>query len=202
MARSTALDAAAKRKQILQAAILRFARQSYEDTTLRAIAADVDVDVAHVHRSFGSKENLLMAAVLATAQPQRFRSETRQGFVTKLVDEIFERDTGRADEEVGSLDIFMRSLTSREAAHVMHDGLLTELIVPFAEMLDPPSTQRAALMVAVLVGIGVLRDVLGIEPLREKGDGELRRLIIEMLEQLIGDDPPVTKHEAGRSGDA
>lgn len=193
MARSTVLAAAAKKEQILQAAILRFARQSYEDATLRAIAADVGVDVAHVHRSFGSKESLLMAAVLATAQPERFRGESRQGFVTKLVDEVFERDAARPHEEVGPLDIFLRSLTSREASRVMHDGLLTELIVPFAEMMDPPSTQRAALMVAVLVGIGVLKEVLAIEPLREKGDGELRKLTIEMLEQLIGDEPSVSR---------
>lgn len=193
MARSTALAAAAKKEQILQAAILQFARQSYEDTTLRAIAADVGVDVAHVHRSFGSKERLLMEAVLATAQPERFRADSRQGFVTKLVDEVFEREAARAHEEVGPLDIFMRSLTSREASQVLHDGLLAELIVPFAEMMDPPSTRRAALMVAVLVGIGVLREVLAIEPLRDKGEGELRRLTIEILQHLIGDDPSVTE---------
>lgn len=192
MARSTALAAAAKREQILQAAILRFARHSYEDTTLRAIAADVGVDVAHVHRSFGSKESLLMAAVLATAQPERLRSESRQGFVARLVDEVFGRGAARAHEEVGPLDIFMRSLTSREASHVMHDGLLTELILPFAEMMDPPSTRRAALMVAVLVGIGVLKEVLAIEPLLEKGDGELRQLTIEVLEHLIGKDAPAS----------
>ena len=192
MARSTALAAAAKREQILQAAILRFARHSYEDTTLRAIAADVGVDVAHVHRSFGSKESLLMAAVLATAQPERLRSESRQGFVARLVDEVFGRGAARAHEEVGPLDIFMRSLTSREASHVMHDGLLTELILPFAEMMDPPSTRRAALMVAVLVGIGVLKEVLAIEPLLEKGDGELRQLTIEVLEHLISKDAPAS----------
>ena len=44
MARSTAREAAAKREQILEAAIRRFAHYSYEDASLRAIAADVGVD--------------------------------------------------------------------------------------------------------------------------------------------------------------
>ena len=188
MARSTALIAAAKREQILEAAILRFARQSYEDTTLRSIAADVGMDVAHVHRSFGSKESLLMEAVLATAQPERFRAESREGFVRRLVDEVFDREAVQVHEDVGPLDIFMRSLTSREASRVIHDGLLTELIVPFAEMMEPPSTRRAALMIAVLVGIGVLKEVLAIEPLRDKGDGELRRLTVAILQYLIDED--------------
>ncbi|MFD2029187.1 TetR/AcrR family transcriptional regulator [Ancylobacter dichloromethanicus] len=46
------------RQTILTAAAKRFASASYDEVSLRDISADVDVDVAYVHRSFGSKENL------------------------------------------------------------------------------------------------------------------------------------------------
>lgn len=49
---------AATRRRIIDAAAARFARQSFEETGLREIAADAGVDVAYVHRSFGSKERL------------------------------------------------------------------------------------------------------------------------------------------------
>lgn len=54
-AATRASDIPAK-ERILKAAIRRFARHSYEDTGLRDIANDADVDVAYVHRSFGSKD--------------------------------------------------------------------------------------------------------------------------------------------------
>jgi len=42
--------------RILAAAVKRFATNSYEATGLRDIASDAGVDVAYVHRRFGSKE--------------------------------------------------------------------------------------------------------------------------------------------------
>jgi len=53
------------RERILEAAIRQFSRRSYEQTGLRDIATDVGVDVAYVHRCFGSKENLFAEALRA-----------------------------------------------------------------------------------------------------------------------------------------
>ncbi len=61
-------------QHILEAATVRFAHYSYEDTRLRDIAADVDVDVAFVHRSFGSKAQLFSEAVNAAARRCRRRA--------------------------------------------------------------------------------------------------------------------------------
>jgi AcrR family transcriptional regulator len=41
---------------------VRFTRTSYEQTGLRDIAADVGIDVAYVHRCFGSKKRLFAKA--------------------------------------------------------------------------------------------------------------------------------------------
>src|SRR6185312_9822540 len=51
------------RAALLAAARLRFARDGYEATNLRDIAADAGVNVALIPRYFGSKEGLFQAAV-------------------------------------------------------------------------------------------------------------------------------------------
>ena len=58
------------RERILKAALLRFSTHSYEETGLRDIASDVGVDMAYVHRSFGSKEKLFREAVKAMLRPE------------------------------------------------------------------------------------------------------------------------------------
>lgn len=132
MARSTARAAAAKREQILEAAILRFARQSYEETSLRAIAADVSVDVAHVHRFFGSKELLFAEAVRATTRPERFLGTSPGLLATKLSTEPPSHKAPRHNDEVGPFDIVMRLLSSREASRILHDSALTDFIEPIS----------------------------------------------------------------------
>src|SRR5437868_7385898 len=51
-------NAAETRAALLAAARIRFARDGYEATNLRDIAADVGVNVALISRYFGSKEGL------------------------------------------------------------------------------------------------------------------------------------------------
>ena len=52
------------KERILNAAMLLFARMPYSDTSLRDIAA-AEVDVAYVHRAFGSKAEIFRHALLA-----------------------------------------------------------------------------------------------------------------------------------------
>lgn len=189
MSRSTARVAAAKREQILEAAITRFARHSYEDTSLRAIAADAGVDVAHVHRSFGSKEQLLAEAVRTAAPPtERLLAGPRALLPFKFTDELLSQNPSCAAGDVSVLDILVRSLTSRDASRVLRDAIMTEFVGPLAETLGPNTERRAALVLAMLLGVGVLRDVLHIAPLLDIRDGEIRQIITRIFGILM--DPP------------
>ncbi|MDM7928024.1 TetR/AcrR family transcriptional regulator [Blastomonas fulva] len=60
-------DARQGRKALETSAMLRFARQGYEATPLREIAADAGVDVALVSYHFGSKLGLWKAIVASAA---------------------------------------------------------------------------------------------------------------------------------------
>jgi AcrR family transcriptional regulator len=56
------------RRAILHAARAMFAARGYEQTTIRAVAAEADVDASMVMRYFQSKERLFTAAVITDLQ--------------------------------------------------------------------------------------------------------------------------------------
>jgi len=174
------------RERILAAAIDRFSKHSYEETGLRDIAADVGVDVAYVHRCFGSKERLFAAALEATIQPARFRIDDTDDLATNLARQIFARDTGRSRNTAGPLDIVIRSLSSPEASHVLRDFVSRDFIEPIASKTGSATSQRVALVAALLTGVGILRNVLRVTPLLETGDNELESLVADTLRIMLG----------------
>jgi AcrR family transcriptional regulator len=175
----------ATRDRILDAAVLRFSGHSYEQTGLRDIAADVGIDVSYVHRCFGSKEQLFAEAVGATVQPARLLAGTAGDLPGALARQVFARDGARARNEVGPLDIIVRSLSSPEASRVLRDFMLNDFITPLANKLDQPAARRAALIAAFLAGVSILRNVLGVAPLLEAEGGGLESLIAKTLEDMM-----------------
>lgn len=182
------------RDRILRAAIVRFSRHSYEATGLRDIAADVGIDVAYVHRCFGSKEQLFARAIEATMKPDRLLRGTADNLADMLARHIFARDGTPARDEVGPLDIIIRSLSSPEASGVLRNLMLNDLINPLAKKLDQPASGRAALIVALLAGVGILRNVLRVAPLLEAKDGDLEGLIASALESMMNTIVVVSRH--------
>lgn len=173
----------ATRQRILTAAIARFAQASYEEVKLRDIAADVGVDVALVHRSFGSKEQLF-AAVLAAASPSdRLLAADLRGLNVVFANDIF------ASKPSDALQIILHSLTSPLARDVLRAHGAMDFIGPLAAKLDGPARhQRAALFAACLTGIGILRDVLGIEALFDESREISQPLIERILGACLGED--------------
>lgn len=170
------------RARILQAAMRRFARQSYEATGLRDIAADVGVNVAYVHRCFGSKERLFRAALEATLWPDGLFAGPGDGLAASLAREVLrQRDGG----EIRAFDIVIHSFSSPEAARVMADLLAEEFVAPLTERRDGLSARRATLVAALLAGVGILRDVVGAAPLREAGAGELEPALAGIIEAIM-----------------
>ncbi|MFN4283133.1 MAG: TetR family transcriptional regulator [Alphaproteobacteria bacterium] len=178
----TAQPTVATRDRILNAAIWRFANHSYEETGLRHIAADASVDVAYVHRLFGSKEELFVEALLATTQPDRIVAESATDPATTLARELFRRDDS---DEVRPLDIAVRSFTSSKASGVMREFVLRHFIGPLAQQFGPSTDRQAALAIAFMTGVAILRNVLHVDCLLETSDGQLERRIADALAYII-----------------
>ncbi|MFC0240750.1 TetR/AcrR family transcriptional regulator [Rhodopseudomonas telluris] len=173
------------RDRILDAAILRFARQSYETTGLRDIAADVDVDVAYVHRCFGSKERLFAAAVEATLKPELLLTGKADDLAATLAHELFHHAEGHGPHQVRPLDIVIHSLSSADASRVLREVVSRSFVEPLAAKLGHADALNAALITALLAGTGILRTVLGITPLQETEGGRLETMMTAALAGII-----------------
>jgi AcrR family transcriptional regulator len=173
------------RERILEAAIRRFSRQSYEATGLRDIAADVGIDVAYVHRSFGSKERLFAAALEASIQPERFLAGNPRDLAATLARQVLARDIVHGSDEIGPLDIVIHSLSSPEASRVLREAIVSDFINPLAGKLDCQTASPAALIAALLVGVGILRSVLGVAPLLDAEQSVLERMMTDAIDGII-----------------
>ncbi|OAI31662.1 hypothetical protein A1351_20825 [Methylosinus sp. R-45379] len=172
------------RRRILEAARARFSIASYEDVKLREIAAEVGVDVALVHRAFGSKEQLF-SAVLSTSKEAESQSTLDAG---RLSEDFTDGFFSASQNE--TLQIVVRSLTNPQAREVLRARSLTEFIGPVAAALEGASTiERATLFNACLVGMAIFREVLGAQALQDANSAKTRPLIARVLAACLADEP-------------
>lgn len=171
------------RRRILDAALARFSTASYEDVKLRDIAADVGVDVALVHRAFGSKEQLFSAALSASKAAATHSPLEASQLSADFADGFF---NSSPDE---TLQIVVRSLTNPQAREVLRARSLSEFIGPIAGKLEGPAKlERATLFNACLVGMAIFREVLGVETLLDANKSKVRPLIEKILAACLAED--------------
>lgn len=168
------------RDRILDAAKFRFSKSSYEETGLRDIAADVGVDVAYVHRCFGSKERLFAEVITSLLQTRQFLDNDHGDIPSGLVKRALAR-APRTSDAVSPIDIIVRSLMSPAAAPVLRDYLCRDVIDPLSVKLRHSDTRRAAVITALLVGTSILRNALRIDPMTEPEGGPLEAILKEAI---------------------
>ncbi|MFI5502963.1 TetR/AcrR family transcriptional regulator [Nocardia asteroides] len=164
---------------ILDAARARFAVDGYAKATIRAIAADAEIDPSMVMRYFGSKDGLFAAAVqidldlpdLAAAPPEAMGELLVRRFLA-----IWE---GR---ENTVLLILLRSSITDDKVADRFRAIFAEQVLPavlrFGDPTDAP--RRGGLVVSQLLGIALCRYILRLPP------------VVEMRpDQLIADVSPV-----------
>lgn len=169
--------ATASRERILDAAIEHFSKNSYDEAGLRDIAAAAGVDVAHVHRSFGSKKLLFAEAVSAAVQPRELFTGSTADLPRLLAWDLL----AHRGRRLQGIDIIVRSMSSREAGPIVRDFMMRECIAPLSGNLDDDAT-KAAVVGALVTGVAILRNVIGLDPLREPEGGKLERLLAHVFE--------------------
>lgn len=156
------------RAQLLAAARAEFAERGYEGATVRRIAERAGVDPAMVNHWFGSKDALFTAALdlpidvpalIARAvpgDPERLGERIVNGFLTAW------DLTGGAP-----LATLVRSVASHEAAARMMREFVARIVL--ARVVRPVAPDqpelRAALAGSQIIGLGMVRYVLQLEPL-------------------------------------
>lgn len=156
------------RDRILATARELFARNGFNNTPIRAIAAAADVDPALVHHYYGTKQQLFAAATEIPVDPMSIIGPLRETPVEQLGYTLPKLLLPLWDSEVGaSLIATLRSMLAGPdvdmARLFFRDIVVTELA---AKADDPPGsgTVRAEFVVSQLMGIVVARYIIGLQP--------------------------------------
>ncbi len=187
------------REAILDAARARFAAHGYDGATIRRIAADAGVDPALVHHYFGTKERLFAAAVRLPVVPGELIGSALAAGAGDPGGSLGERlvMTALSAWDVAEFrDTFLgllRSAATSEQALIMLREFVTEAIVgrlsAAAKTADPAEARyRAALVASQVVGLGIARQVLGLEPLAGAGRAELAAAVGPTLDRYLSGD--------------
>lgn len=155
-------NAEATREAILRAAQETFTRLGYDSAGVREIAAAAGANAALVNRYFGSKLGLFAEAVADTLLLDEARLADRDAFCRSFVlDTLNDRNSN-----VPGFDptlAMMRSSANPQIVELLRHRMEEKVVRPLADWLGGEDAEvRAALVVAVVAGVCVLRDVLSV----------------------------------------
>jgi AcrR family transcriptional regulator len=168
---------------ILAAARERFGAAGFQAATIRAIAADADVDPAMVMRYYGNKDKLFAAAADFDLKFPDFAGTDRTQVGRSLVRHFLERWEG--DE---ALVILLRSsATNGEAAQRMQEIFGTQL-KPLVSSLVPAEQAgvRAGLIATQILGMALCRFVLRLSPVVEMTREEVVEWLGPTIQRYLG----------------
>jgi AcrR family transcriptional regulator len=154
------------RDEILRAARAAFAARGYDAVSVRAIARDAKVDPALVHRFFGSKESVFVAAMQLPMTPSRLvpaiLAHGPDGLGERVVETLLTLyDTPGADAPFRAF--LSSAVTNEHAATMLREFLTTEILGRVAAAAAPDHADlRAALAASQILGLLVARYVVRI----------------------------------------
>ena len=182
-------NAAATREAILGSALRAFAEKGYDGVGLREIAEGIGVTAMLVHHYFGSKEQLFSEVVARTiATPSIFTQENiasaspSEALATTLL-----KTTDSDQEPPDGFLIFLHSASTRRAAKITRERIEQHQHKALAAVVRGDHAEaRAALVLAVIAGVQIMRQMIGLAPLAKAEPKVLAKLIAPVLRQLIG----------------
>lgn len=182
-------DRAATRSALLDAARIRFATTGFDRTGVRDIAGDVGVDPALVFRYFGSKEQLY-AEAMHIEIPKGVAADRHRPVVSiadaLLRDVVFEDwpEFGGEHPLVAALRSAGHEVVRDQLRAQLCDGYLCEMATRLG---GADGALRAELVGALLLGLGVMRTVVGAPAVSEASFEQTRALVAGMVRSLSGE---------------
>ncbi len=174
-------SAAETKAVILAAAKDRFAQSGFERATIRAIAADANIDPSMVMRYFGSKDQLFAAAADFDLQIPDLAGVDRANVGARIVDYFMER--WERDE---ALVVLLRSSTSNaDAAQRMRQIFAGQLAPAIAGINPEQPERRAGLVATQMLGLALCRYVLRLPPVLEMSHDEVVRWLGPTVQRYI-----------------
>jgi AcrR family transcriptional regulator len=177
------------REAILAAARRLFAERGFEGASMRTIAAEAGVDAALITHFFGSKANLLGAAIDWPFDPDRELprilkagpDRVGEGLVALLV-----RTWDREGTRHPVITLLRAAMTEPSAAELMVHFMRARLFGPLlAELGSDRPEIRINLVAAQLGGLALARYVLGFEPLASAQPRDVVRWVAPSVQRYL-----------------
>jgi AcrR family transcriptional regulator len=177
------------RGALLAAARAEFAERGFDGATVRVIADRAGVDPAMVNHWFGSKEALFTAALDLPVDPGTLVAEVVPGDPDQLGERIVSRFLTLWDHAGGGrpLAALVRSIASHEAAAALMRQFITRVLVRrvVASVAPDRLDLRAGLVGSQLVGLGMVRYVLRLEPLASADHATVIAAVAPTLQRYL-----------------
>ncbi len=182
-------DAAATRAAILQSARRAFAAHGYDGAGVREIAADAGVTAMLVNRYFGSKEQLFSEVIddaMSGATIIREGMPNLSGLGQYLAAGVLETTRPDATPLDGSLMMVRSGATTnprvieigRKQIEKRHLRTLT------AALKGDNAAERAALILSLIAGVQIMRQMIGLTPLAKASPATLQKVLAPVIQQL------------------
>jgi AcrR family transcriptional regulator len=181
-------NAAATRAAILTSAREAFVRAGYDGAGVREIARGAGVTAMLINRYFGSKQKLfaevaaqtledpviLTPATLAAAHPEQLMAKA-------LVEMTDKRAT-----TLDGFTIMHRSGGSKAAARIQRKQIEKHQQARMTKALSGAhAEERAALLLSIVAGFQMMRQMIGLRALVEADSAVLVRILTPLLRQLV-----------------
>lgn len=181
-------NAAATREAILASARECFARSGYDGAGVREIAAGAGVTAMLVNRYFGSKEQLFAEAIADAMSrptiltPQNLQSTGLGETIATTLVEITRKDAVPLE----GFQIMLRSASSERAAQIGKEQIEKHYLKSLTGALSGElAAQRAAVVLAIVAGIQVMRQMIGLSALAKAKPEALIKVLAPLFEQLV-----------------
>jgi AcrR family transcriptional regulator len=177
------------REAILEAARALFAEHGYSGTSMRAIGAAAGVDAALIVHFFGTKARLLREAIQWPFDPEeaaeRVYAAGRHHVGEELARLVVE--TWESEGDRSAIMTLLRAATVEPAAaDMLREFMQNELAPPLFQRLNPDHPElRASLATAQIIGLGMARYVVRLEPLASMTLDEVVAWIAPTLQRYL-----------------
>jgi AcrR family transcriptional regulator len=177
------------REAILEAARKLFAERGYVGTSLRAIATEAGVDASLIVHFFGTKAGLLTEAIRWPFDPEVEMArigEAGRGQVGEALARLVVRTWDREGDRDAILTLLRAAMVEPAAAEVLRAFIEDELFPPLMRRLGVAHGElRANLASSQLIGMGIGRYVLRLQPLASMSEDEVVGWIAPALQRYL-----------------
>jgi AcrR family transcriptional regulator len=182
------------RERILTSARELFARNGFDKTSIRAVAAAAGVDPALVHHYFGTKHKLFTSAIHIPIDPMVVLGPLRETPVEELGLKLPSVVLPLWDSELGTALIAeLRSMLAGTDIGFIRTFMREVIVVEVAARVDdPPGTGiiRAEFVASQMAGVLMARYLLALEPFASLPAEQIAETIAPNLQRYLTGDLP------------